>query len=133
MESYTYTHTIMYNDGTEIIEKKRQISAREYMNYLESADKSLKVLHKKRQCLLYLKTYMILDTYTNVDGCPSLLKILNESDTSKDVKILGLLDIVRDVTDTKEYSNYMMAKNDWTMPEEDKKAIIRERKLSKEI
>eukprot|EP00826_Nyctotherus_ovalis_P054040 TRINITY_DN7059_c0_g1_i2.p1 TRINITY_DN7059_c0_g1~~TRINITY_DN7059_c0_g1_i2.p1 ORF type:complete len:353 (-),score=100.80 TRINITY_DN7059_c0_g1_i2:73-1131(-) len=124
LEACTYTHTIIYNEKMELIEKKRQISAREYINLLASADDSLKVLHKKRQCFLYLKTYMILDTYTNIDGCPSLLKILNENDNNKEVKIPPLLDVVRDVTDTKEYSNYLMARKDWTMSEEDKKAIL---------
>lgn len=108
----------------ELIEKKRQISAREYINLLASADDSLKVLRKKRQCFLYLKTYMILDTYINIDGCPSLLKILNENENNKEVKIPPLLDVVRDVTDTKEYSNYLMARKDWTMPEGDKKAML---------
>lgn len=124
MEACTYTYTTIFTENKELIEKKRQISAREYINLLSYADNTLTSLRKKRQCFLYRKTYMILDTYLNIDGCPSLLKILNEDEKNKEVKMPPLLDVVRDVTDTKEYSNYLMARKDWIMPEADKKAML---------
>jgi hypothetical protein len=123
MEACTYTYTVIYNENKELIEKKRQISAREYINLLAYADKSLNVIRKKRKCFLYMKTYMILDTYINIDGSPSLLKILNDNEKNREIMIPSLLDVVRDVTDTKEYSNYLMAQKDWIMPEDDRRAI----------
>jgi len=42
------------------MDKKQQISAREYMRLLENADKNLKVLRKKRQCFLYSKKYVVV-------------------------------------------------------------------------
>ena len=120
MDTCTYTHSVSYKEKEQVIEKKRQITAREYMKLLENVDKSMKILTKKRQCFLYNKTYMILDTYTNVDGLPALLRILNEKD-AKEVDIPKIFVVVRDVTDEAEYSNYAMARNDWKMPDADRK------------
>ncbi len=119
MDTCTYTHSITYKEKDQWIEKKRQISAREYMKLLENADKSMKVLYKKRQCFLYNKTYMIVDTFVNVDGCPSLLRILSEDEETTDVEIPSVFEVVRDVTDEKDYSNYQMAQTNWKMPADD--------------
>jgi len=116
---------VIYKENKELIEKKRQISAREYINLLAYANKSLNPIRKKRECFLYRKTYMILDTYLNVDGCPILLKTLDEGSKSKELVIPPLLDVIKDVTDKREYNNYLMAQKDWVMPEEDKEAIKR--------
>jgi len=95
------------------------------MKLIENADKTMKVLSRKRMCFLIDKIYMIVDTYTNIDCCPSLLKILTESET-KDLKVPKVLDIIRDVTDIKEYNNANMAKPNWIMPEIDRKVIMEE-------
>lgn len=69
---------------------------------------------------------MILDTYINIDGCPSLLKILTDSKRDKEIEIPPVLCVVKDVTDSKEYSSYLMARKDWVMPEDDKRAANNE-------
>ncbi len=121
-DSCMYTHSKIIKEKTESIEKKRQISAREYMKLLESADKSLRVLKKNRICFLYNKSYMVVDTYTDVDGSPSVLRVLYEKDCKEPV-LPSFLKIVREITDEKEYSNHLMAKPDWVMPEKDKTLI----------
>lgn len=58
-----------------------------------------------------------------MDGSPSLLKILNEKN-AKDAILPAAISTVREITDEKEYSNYLMAKPDWVMPEKDKDLIM---------
>ncbi len=113
-----YMHSKITKEKTELIEKKWQISAREYMKLLEDADSSLKVLKKKRMCFLYDKSYMVLDTYTNVDGTPSLLRVLHETN-GRDPNLPSQLEVVREVSDEKEYNNYLMARPNWKIPEKD--------------
>ena len=60
MNTCTYTHVIKIKEKNEEIEKKRQISAREYVKLLENADKSKKVITRKRKCFLYMSTYATL-------------------------------------------------------------------------
>lgn len=48
-----YTFSVQYKENEETIRKKRQITAREYMKLLDNADKTKRVLNKKRQCFLY--------------------------------------------------------------------------------
>ncbi len=56
METCAYTHDMKYSEKGEIIEKKKQISAREYVKLLERADKSLKVLIRDRNCFIFDRT-----------------------------------------------------------------------------
>jgi len=117
-----YTHSQIISEKGQNIEKKQQISAKEYMRLVENADKSLKELKKRRMCLLYKKTNLIIDTYTEVDGCPSILKVQHE-DTKHEPTLPAFIKIVRDITDEKVYSNFSMAKLDWKMPPSDKELI----------
>eukprot|EP00826_Nyctotherus_ovalis_P001098 TRINITY_DN10131_c0_g1_i3.p1 TRINITY_DN10131_c0_g1~~TRINITY_DN10131_c0_g1_i3.p1 ORF type:complete len:129 (+),score=34.37 TRINITY_DN10131_c0_g1_i3:78-464(+) len=106
----------------DTIEKMQQISARECMKLLELADTTKKVLKKYRQCFLYNKSYMIIDSYLNVDGCPSILRVLQEKN-SKDVVMPSNLEVIREVTDEKEYFSHVMCNPDWKMPPEDKRKV----------
>ena len=130
-DSFTYIHSRTYKGtNNEIIEKKQQISARESLRLLESTDKSKKVLKKHRQCFLYNKSYLVIDNFINVDGCPSILRVLQEKD-SKDVILPATLEVIRVLTDEKEYFSHNMADPNWKMPEDDKRRIeLSEKKLS---
>ena len=120
MDACTYTHSVIHKENNQRIEKKRQISAREYVKLLENSDKGMKVLKKRRQCFLYKNTCMILDVYQNVDGSPTFLRILRE-EGAKVPDVPPIFVVVKDVTDAEEYSNFLMASKEWKMPEEDKK------------
>jgi hypothetical protein len=56
--------------------KKRQITAREYIELLEQRDKDKKVIKKLRQCFIYEQQYFMVDTFLNVKGFPfSIMRI----------------------------------------------------------
>lgn len=122
-DSYSYIHSRKYKGANgEVIEKKQQISARECLRLLELADKTKKVLNKYRQCFLYNKSYIVIDTFKNVDGCPSILRVLQEKG-SKGVLMPSNIEVVREVTDEEIYYSHVMADPEWKMPTEDKKKI----------
>lgn len=110
------------------IVKKRQISAREYIELLESQrDPTTKLLKKFRQCFIYEKQYFMVDTFMNVEGAPSLLRIETTKE-QKDLKIPPFVKVLREVTNNNKYASSTMAKLNYKMPETDKESI--KKKLS---
>ena len=69
------------------------------------------------------KEYIIIDTYLNVDGFPTLLRIETERD-NKDIEIPDFLIIYRDVTEELEFETRTLANEDYKMPEKDKLATL---------
>lgn len=68
-DSFTYSHEIRSYTAGERIEKRRQISAREYIELFEqSRCPKRKTLKKVRQCFIYAQQYFLVETYLNVDG-----------------------------------------------------------------
>ena len=65
---YSYSHEMRtFHDGQRI-EKKRQISAREYIELFESSrDPLRKILKKTRQCFIHDHNYFLVETFHNVD------------------------------------------------------------------
>jgi len=122
-DSFTYSHQIRtYKEG-ERIEKKRQISAREYIELLEqNKDPAKKTLKKVRQCFIYAQQYFLVETFINVDGQPSLLRIETTTE-HKELRIPDFLDVIREVTHDKNYISSTMAKKEFKMAEADKKSI----------
>lgn len=70
------------------------------------------MLNKYRQCFLYNKSYIVIDTFKNVDGCPSILRVLQEKG-SKGVLMPSNIEVVREVTDEEIYYSHVMADPEW--------------------
>ena len=122
-DSFTYSHEMRSYQAGERIEKRRQISAREYIELLEQQQcPKKKNLKKLRQCFIFEQQYFIVETFVNVDGQPSLLRI-ETSKEHKELTIPAFLNVLREVTMDKNYVGSHMAEHDHKMPPEDKKAI----------
>lgn len=105
------------------VEKKRQISAREYIELQETQKcPKKKNLKKLRQCFIYDSQYFLVETFLNIDDQPSLLRI-ETSKEHKELSIPSFLEIVREVTMDENYVGITMSNTDWKMPMSDKKAI----------
>ena len=52
-DSFIYSHEIKYVLNQEKIVKKRQVTAREYIELLEMKDQEKKQLRKIRQCFIF--------------------------------------------------------------------------------
>mmetsp|Transcript_3817 Transcript_3817/g.4240 ORF Transcript_3817/g.4240 Transcript_3817/m.4240 type:complete len:473 (+) Transcript_3817:48-1466(+) len=90
------------------IQRKRQITAREYMSLFEERDPTRKTLTKIRQCFIYQEQYFLIDTYTNVEDRFSLLMIEASKDMET-VKIPDFLQIDKDVTNRLNFTSYTVA------------------------
>lgn len=74
-DSFIYHHETRYLINNERIIKKRQITAREYIELLENKEPNNKHMKKLRQCFTYEQQYFMVDTFLNVGGAPSIMRI----------------------------------------------------------
>jgi len=96
-DSYIYTHEVRQYLREERIQKKRQLTAREYIEMLDQAARGYIKLKKFRQCFTYLGQYFMVETLLNVDQQPSLLRV-ESSKTQSDLQIPGFVNVLREVT-----------------------------------
>ena len=104
--------------------KKRQISAREYIEMLDQAASGFIRLQIFRQCFIFEQQYMMVDTYLNVDQQVSLLRIETSKEQSE-LKIPSFVKILKEVTKDDHYASSSIAVKGWKMRVEDKKEISR--------
>lgn len=126
-DSFIYNHEVRTYAGKDRILKKRQISAREYIEMCEGQRLSgMKELKKFRQCFIHEQQYFMVETFLNIDGTPSFLRIETDKDQSE-IQIPPFIKILKEVTEDDMYAGSSMAKNIWRMPDEDKKnSVIRQ-------
>jgi len=65
-DSYTYSHEMRYDVNGEKIQKKRQITAREYIELLEQRDPNKRQAKKLRQCFIYERQYFMVESFQNI-------------------------------------------------------------------
>ena len=82
----------------------------------------MKQLQKLRQCFIYEQQYFMVESFCNVDGAPSLLRIETTKE-GKEIKIPPFVRVLKDVTEDSRYASSTMARHNYKMPEEDKRAI----------
>jgi CYTH domain-containing protein/predicted ATPase len=104
--SFYYTEKTDVAPGVRI-ENERKISKDEYLDLLSEADTSLHQISKTRYCFVYEKQYFEMDIYPFSDEYAIVEIELN--DINETVK-LPPLDLIKDVTNDKNYSNYALAK-----------------------
>ena len=64
----------------------------------------------------------MVETFVNVDGQPTLLRIETTKE-HKELSIPSFVDVIREVTHDKDYVSSKMAEGVYKLPESDKKAI----------
>lgn len=113
--TYSYQYTVRrlraYN---QIVELRRQISHRDYLNLLAQRDDSHYTVYKKRRCFLFGNFYFQLDSY--LPPCSPSCKglILLETYTTKkssEVELPPFLEIIKDVTNDSDYSMYNLSRH----------------------
>mmetsp|Transcript_17648 Transcript_17648/g.29817 ORF Transcript_17648/g.29817 Transcript_17648/m.29817 type:complete len:84 (-) Transcript_17648:52-303(-) len=65
----------------------------------------------------------MVESFSNIDGCPSLLRIETTGERQK-IIIPPFLKILREVTNDAFYQTRFMASIDYRMPEQDKEEIV---------
>ena len=77
-----YDYEYRYKQEGEIIQKKRLISGREYLEMVHhQKDEIRRQLEIYRTSFEYEKMYFQLETMTNIIGQPTFLRVESESDT----------------------------------------------------
>lgn len=122
-DSYTYSHEMRYDISGEKVIKKRQITAREYIELCEMKDPKKNKILKIRQCFTFDRQYFIVETFKYLD--PYYISILRVETTDEQhkPKLPTYLDVLREVTGEDHYETWFMAKIDYKMPEQDFLAI----------
>lgn len=117
-DSYTYIHESRTKvKGQEII-KKRQITAREFIQLLDSKNVNMRPIEKIRHCFIYQNQNFVVDVFKNVEGCPTILRIETE-DKTDEINIPPFVKVAREVTGEKTYVTNSMSKSDYKMPTDD--------------
>ena len=107
--SSTYTHTVKRPCvAGQRIETEHQISSSEYITLLEKADPNRRTVRKHRRCFLWENQYFELDSFLEPNPGLTLLELELES-PDQDVILPSFLDIEREVTEDRTYSNYSIA------------------------
>jgi len=88
---------LRFIQNNEKIQKKKQITAREYIELLETRDSSKKQVRKIRQCFIHERNYYMVESYANIDGCPSILRIETTVEGQK-IVVPDFIQVLRDVT-----------------------------------
>jgi len=65
---------------------------------LENKIDGKKQLRKIRQCFIYEGKYFMVETYTNVDGAPSILRVESAGENNR-LKIPPFVKVLKEVTD----------------------------------
>lgn len=122
--SFNYVIETKKSINDQVITRRRQITSREYLQYkLEREDLTKINLQKKRISFLFENQHFIIDTFVNIKGKPSLLRVETEIKSENVVKP-AFLKYFRDVTDENEYSTINMADKDYKVPERDRDVLI---------
>jgi len=120
-DAFTYVHHARFYDAKDKkvrIDKKRQLTAREFVTMMDLKNKDKKTTIKKRVCFMWDRQYFIIDRFENVDKSPYLLRIVVSSGTDK-FQMPPFIEVLREVTDEIEYSSMNMASIDWKVPDRD--------------
>jgi len=120
-DAFTYVHharTYDAKDKKVRTDRKRQITAREFVTMMDLKNKDKITTIKKRVCFMWDRQYFIIDRFENVDKSPYLLRIVVSSKAEK-FQMPPFIEVLREVTDEVEYTSMNMASIGWKVPERD--------------
>lgn len=106
---YTYTHTVKTRiSDMKRLELEREISEREYLERLAQADPSRNVILKRRYCLDYKDQMFEIDLFPFWQD-RAIMEIELQSE-QQEVEFPPDIEIIREVTNDKRYTNSSMAR-----------------------
>lgn len=122
-QAFSYTLETKYFKSDQVITRRKQITSREFI-FPRKFDDNKIMLEKSRISFMYKNQHFIIDTFVNVHGSPSLLRIETEQ-TSDKIEKPEFLHYCRDVTDEEEYGTPNMAEKDYKMPQKDYEELMK--------
>ena len=127
-DSYTYIHEVKtVVEGEEII-RKRQISAREFIQLMDQKKVDTNPVEKIKHCFIYENQNFVVVVFKNVEGTPTILRIETSSESEK-ISIPPFVKVYKEVTGESTYTTAVMGKKDYEMPMEDRLSCKMDLKL----
>ena len=106
---YSYYYTEKKGMGLSRVEVEKKINEKQYLDYMMDADTNLKQIRKERYCFIYKNNYIELDVYPFwKDYAIVEVELTNESEN---VELPPEFEVVREVTDEKQFKNHSLAKD----------------------
>ncbi|MDR1322591.1 MAG: hypothetical protein LBK56_14410 [Gracilibacteraceae bacterium] len=102
-----YMHTVKIGSGLKRIEKENDITAREFYGFQDRLDYSARPVMKTRYRMPYRNQVIEIDIYPNWDE-HAILEVELRSGNDP-VHIPDFIEVVKEVTGDKAYSNYSFA------------------------
>ena len=108
--AYIYTHTVKKRiSNLRRIEQEREIDAHEYEQLLTEANPDMKVIYKDRYCVKYMGQMLEIDIFPFYSDRAFLeIELLDES---QQLHIPPWIDVIKEVTEDKRYTNAALARN----------------------
>lgn len=107
--AYVYTHTQKTRiSDVKRIELEREISEEEYTHLLEDADPARSVIQKDRYCLAYREQMFEIDVYPFWND--RAIMEIELDDEGQEIIFPPEIQIIREVTSDKRYTNSSLAK-----------------------
>lgn len=106
--SSNYYRTIKDRRGDWPIEKESSIGAREYLALQDLKDPNKEIIKKIRHCFIYEHQYFELDYFLGHREGLLILEI-ELTEENEEVRLPPFLEIVKEITGDKSYSNYELA------------------------
>jgi len=89
---------------------------------LEQRDSSKTQIRKGRKCFIYENQYFQVETFLNIPGYPSIMRVETTKESQK-IKIPSFLEVLREVTLDSNYQTWIVAGEKYAMPQEDCETI----------
>jgi CYTH domain-containing protein len=106
-----YSHSVKKGRGPgDRIQVERMITAREYLSFLSQADPASRPVRKLRRVFLYSGQYCELDTFLSPSAGLQVLEV-EVDDLAASVELPPFVQIDREVTGEKRYSNWWIAQS----------------------
>lgn len=96
-----YITTTKITEGRRCLESEGRLTEREYMQFLGNADPGMKPIHKTRWCVTWHDHHYEVDLYPFWQDRAVLEVLLADED--EEVRIPDFLQVIREVTEDKEY------------------------------
>lgn len=92
------------------------------MQLMEVKDSTRKTIKRVRQCFIYKANYFQLETFVNIGGFLSLIKIQTNVATPQ-IEIPPFIEVIREVTDDPGYMAHCLAKLNYYIYPQDQSLI----------
>ena len=111
--AFAYTLKVTIEHRQTLINKKRCISASEYIELKQNKLPGMEELNCQRICTMENGLYMIIDYYPNVENQPMICVVqLDEANMAQDnrpIQLPDYLDVEKEITDLPEFQSKALA------------------------